>query len=79
MPLWIIRNSQQKKAELEDCGISVLLSWSFDTRRYKFGDQEITYLDDSGKPQKSHSGCSALVAIFATVSILVIVFTMLII
>lgn len=68
-----------KKAELEDCGISVLLSWSFDTRRYKFGDQETTYLDDSGKPQKSHSGCSALVAIFATVSILVIVFTMLII
>lgn len=68
-----------KKAELEDCGISVLLSWSCDTRRYKFGDQETTYLDDSGKPQKSHNGCSALVAIFATVSILVIVFTMLII
>lgn len=38
----------------------------------------MAYLDDSGKPQKSHSGCSALVAIFATVSILVIVFTMLI-
>lgn len=69
----------EKKAELEDCGISVLLSWSFDTRRYKFGEQETTYLDDSGKPQKPHSGCSALVAIFATVSILVIVFTMLII
>ena len=69
-----------KKAELEGCGISVLLSWSFDTRRYKFGEQETTYLDDSGKPQKSYnSGCSALVAIFATVSILLLVFTMFII
>ena len=37
-----------KKAELEDCGISVLLSWSCDTRRYKFGDRETTYLDASG-------------------------------
>lgn len=69
-----------KKAELEGCGISVLLSWSFDTRRYKFGEQETTCLDDIGKPQKSYnSGCSALVAIFATVSILLLVFTMFII
>ena len=51
-----------KKAELEDCGISVLLSWSFDTRRYTFGDDATTYLDDKGKPQKPKSGCATLVA-----------------
>lgn len=52
----------EKKEELELCDIKVMLSWSFDTRRYTFGDDATTYLDDSGKPQKSKSGCANLVA-----------------
>ena len=52
----------EKKDELELCDIKVMLSWSFDTRRYTFGDDATTYLDDKGKPQKPKSGCATLVA-----------------
>ena len=52
----------EKKEELELCDIKVMLSWSFDTRRYTFGDDATTYLDDKGKPQKPKSGCATLVA-----------------
>lgn len=47
----------EKKKEIEDSGISVLLSWAFDTRRYTFGDNSTTYLDDYGQPLKSNKGC----------------------
>ena len=52
----------EKKEELELCDIKVMLSWAFDTRRYTFGDDGTTYLDDKGKPQKPKSGCATLVA-----------------
>lgn len=52
----------EKKEELELCDIKVMLSWTFDTRRYTFGDDGTTYLDDKGKPQKPQSGCATLVA-----------------
>jgi len=52
----------EKKEELELCDIKVMLSWSFDTRRYTFGDKGTTYLDDNGTPRKSSSGCATLVA-----------------
>ena len=51
-----------KKEELELCDIKVMLSWSFDTRRYTFGDNGTTYLDDNGKPQKPKSGCATPIA-----------------
>ena len=54
----------EKKEELELCDIKVMLSWSFDTRRYSFGDDGTTYLDDNGKSQKPRSGCASLVAMF---------------
>ena len=51
-----------KKEELELCDIKVMLSWSFDTRRYTFGDNGTTYLDGNGKPQKPKSGCATPIA-----------------
>ena len=56
-----------KKAELEDCGISVLLSCNFDTRRYIFGEQGTTCLDDNGNPQKRSRGCMTHISILAVV------------
>lgn len=56
------KNFTEKKEELEACDIKTMLSWSFDTRRYTFGDDATTYLDDKGKPQKPKSGCATLVA-----------------
>lgn len=53
----------EKKEYLEKTGISVLLSWAFDTRRYKFGDNGTTYLDDNGRPQNPRNGCATSVAV----------------
>lgn len=64
-----------KKAELEDCGISLLLSWNFDTRRYIFGEQGTTCLDANGNPQKRSRGCMTHISILAVVFVLVLVLT----
>lgn len=48
----------EKKKELENSGIKVMLSWGFDSRRYTFGDDGTTYLDDTGKPQYQRKGCT---------------------
>ena len=53
----------EKKEYLEKTGISVLLSWAFDTRRYKFGDNGTTYLDDNGRPQNPRNECATSVAV----------------
>ena len=53
----------ENKKEIEDSGISVLLSWAFDTRRYTFGDNSTTYLDDYGQPLKSNKGCLTSVVV----------------
>lgn len=65
----------EKKEDLEKSGISVLLSWAFDTRRYKFGDSGTTYLDDNGNHQIKERGCLAHVSVFVVISILVLVLT----
>lgn len=65
----------EKKEDLENSGISVLLSWAFDTRRYKFGDSGTTYLDDNGNHQTKERGCLAHVSVFVVISILVLVLT----
>ena len=63
----------EKKEELELCDIKVMLSWSFDTRRYTFGDNGTTYLDDNGKPQKPKSGCFAVIAMLSSIFMLLFV------
>lgn len=65
----------EKKEELEACDVKVMFSWSFDTRRYTFGDKEVTFLDDNGMPQKSKKGCSILVATLTTIFMLILVLT----
>ena len=52
-----------------------MLSWSFDTRRYTFGDDATTYLDDKGKPQKPKSGCVTLVAMLVLGCLYVVYYT----
>ena len=53
----------EKKKDIEDSGISVLLSWAFDTRMYTFGDNSTTYLDDYGHPLKPNKGCLTSVVV----------------
>ena len=65
----------EKKEELELCDIKVMFSWSFDTRRYTFGDDGTTYLDDKGTRQKPKSGCAVLIAMLATISVLLLLLT----
>lgn len=60
----------EKKKEIEDGGDSVLLSWGFDKYRYKFGEHGTTYLNDDEHNPKSPKGCSAVIALFATISML---------
>lgn len=57
----------EKKKETEDSGNSVLLSWAFDTRRYTFGDNSTTYLDDYGQPLKSNKGCLTSVVVLSMI------------
>ena len=59
---YIVFDTKNWNTELDTLDIKVMLSWSFDTRRYTFGADATTYLDDKGKPQKPKSGCATLVA-----------------
>ena len=63
----------EKKEELEACDIKAMLSWSFDTRRYTFGDNGTTYLDDKGQTQRQNKGCFQLIAMLVAISMLVVV------
>lgn len=63
----------EKKETIEDCGDTVSLSWSFDTKRYNFGEKKLTYLDEKGRPEKK-GGCMAILAIISTISFLCITF-----
>ena len=69
----------EKKDELELCDIKVMLSWSFDTCRYSFGDDGTTYLDDNGKPQKIKSGCATLVAMLVSISVILFILVVLVV
>lgn len=64
----------EKKEKLELCDIKVMLSWSFDTRRYKFGDKGTTYIDDKGLTQGQNKGCLQLIAMFIVIFMLLILF-----
>ena len=63
----------EKKEELDACDIKAMLSWSFDTRRYTFGDNGTTYLDDKGQTQRQNKGCFQLIAMLVAISMLVVV------
>ncbi len=66
----------QKKEELENSGVSVMLSWGFDSRRYTFGDNGTTYIADTGKPQNQRKGCTAPTAILVLCILLFFVLLM---
>lgn len=63
----------EKKEEIENSGVSVMLSWGFDSRRYTFGDKQTTYLEAIDQPKKPNRGCMSFIALSTIMITLLIV------